>query len=562
MSRHSLFPLMVLALSQGAHAQLAPSFAQQPPTAGTLLQQIPPAPLPVEAAPRFDAQPSPAPAMAGQDTATLVVKRLTITGAAAYSEADLLAVAGFVPGRAMTLPELRQMAARITDHYRRHGYFVAQAYLPAQDVQNGTVTIVVLEGQYGQVTLNNTSRVSDGLANRLLEGLDRGDPITTQPLETRLLLLSDLPGVTVQSTLTPGSVAGTSDLQVDLMPGRRVTGSVDADNAGNRYTGANRIGATIQLNELIGQGDVASLRAVTSGPGLTYVIGAYQLQVGRARVGLSYSYLDYSLIREFKSLESSGTAKVASVFGSYPLIRSRDTNVNVGLAYNAKTFQDRVDTAAFVSDKTVNAGVATLYGDHRDSLGGGGLSSYALSLTSGQVDLQTPSVHAVDALTAQSNGHYNKLGYSAARLQNVAGSVWFFAAINGQVASKNLDPSEKMELGGMYAVRAYPEGEGYADQGYVLNLELRVGLPKLAEAMPGQIQLIGFVDTGTVSINKDPWAGGGNHRTLSGAGIGLTWMDNNNFALRTYYAFKLGNGVALSAPDASGRFWIQAVKFF
>jgi len=96
----------------------------------------------------------------------------------------------------------------------------------------------------------------------------------------------------------------------------------------------------------------------------------------------------------------------------------------------------------------------------------------------------------------------------------------------------------------------------------VLNLELRVGLPKLAEAMPGQIQLIGFGDTGTVSINKDPWAGGGNHRTLSGAGIGLTWMDNNNFALRTYYAFKLGNGVALSAPDASGRFWIQAVKFF
>jgi hemolysin activation/secretion protein len=122
--------------------------------------------------------------------------------------------------------------------------------------------------------------------------------------------------------------------------------------------------------------------------------------------------------------------------------------------------------------------------------------------------------------------------------------------------------SEKMELGGMYGVRAYPEGEAYADQGYVASLEARYQLPKFSESLPGQFQLIGFVDVGTVYSNRNPWSVSDNRRTLSGAGVGFNWSDTNNFMVRAYYAVKLGDEVALSAPDRSGRFWIQAVKYF
>lgn len=562
MSKRILSPLVLLALSQTCWAQLGPSFAQQPPSAGTLLQQVPPAPPPLEARPRFEVQKVSPAVTTEQDSATLVVRTLRVTGAIAYSEAELLAVTGFIPGSALTLSDLRLMASQIADHYHRNGYFVAQAYLPTQDIRDGVVTIAVMDGQYGKVVLNNSSNVSSELANDLLGGLNRGDPIRMDPLENRLLLLSDLPGVTVKSALVPGDTLGASDLIVDLTPGRSVNGSIDADNAGNRYTGANRIGATVNFNELTGHGDVATLRAVTSGPGLTYVIGAYQMQFGKARLGVSYSALKYSLIREFESLRSNGTAEVASVYGSYPLIRSRNNNLNLGLAFNAKTFQDRIDSTSFVSDKKTQVLVASLYGDHRDTLGRGGVSSYSLNLSSGNMDLQTASVLAFDAATAQSNGHYTKLAYSAARLQNLTDSVSLYAAVNGQFASKNLDPSEKMELGGMYGVRAYPEGEGYADQGYVLSLEARLQLPKFTDQMSGQMQLIAFVDTGSVRTNINPWTGGPNDRTLRGAGVGLTWMDVNNFSLRMYYAFKLGNELPLSAPDSSGRFWIQAVKYF
>ena len=38
--------------------------------------------------------------------------------------------------------------------------------------------------------------------------------------------------------------------------------------------------------------------------------------------------------------------------------------------------------------------------------------------------------------------------------------------------------------------------------------------------------------------------------------------DPGNFMLRAYYARKLGSEMAISAPDKSGRFWIQGVKYF
>jgi hemolysin activation/secretion protein len=383
-----------------------------------------------------------------------------------------------------------------------------------------------------------------------------------EPLENRLLLLSDLPGVNVRSTLVPGASVGTSDLLVDVTPGQRISGSVDFDNAGNPYTGEWRVGATVNVNNPLGLGDVASLRLLTSGEGLKYARASYQLQVGRGQVGVAYSKLDYRLGKEFESLGANGTAEIASVFGRYPLIRSRNNNLYGQLAYDASKFQDRIDSVPSVTDRKTGVLRASLYGDHTDGLGGGGQTSYGLTWSSGTLDIQTPEAFAADAATARSNGHFNKLSFNASRSQALGGPFSMFAGINGQVASKNLDVSEKMELGGMNAVRAYPEGEAYADEGYVLTIEGRMLLPSFSDRMPGRVQLVAFVDAGSVRTNKEPWSVGDNRRTLSGAGVGAVWSDPGNFMLRAYYARKLGNEQATSSPDKSGRFWIQGVKYF
>ena len=552
-----ILPVMLIALTQSV-------LAQQPPSAGSQIQQIPPVPVPQKAAPGIRIEPSSATTTAAAETVKITVNRIEVSGAVTYSAVELLALTGFVPGSELSLADLRGMAAKITDRYRSAGFFVAQAYLPAQEIKDGVVAIVVAEGQYGKIIVRNQGLLSTDLVSSQLDGIRTGDTVALLPLESGLLRLSDIPGVAVTSTLVPGASVGASDLIVDVQPGQRLTGSIDADNGGNRYTGEYRLGATVNLNNAAGRGDVASLRVLTSGAGLNYARAAYQMQFGRATAGLAYSWLGYELGREFSSLQANGTARIASIYGSYPLIRGRDTNLSALLAFDFKTFQDRVDATQTVTDKKAQALMATLRGDHRDALGGGGLSSYSLTGTAGNIDIQTPGPRAFDAAAAQTNGRYAKLGFGAMRLQSVTDSISLYAGINGQVASKNLDISEKMELGGMNGVRAYPEGEAYADQGYVVTVEARLQLPKFSSDLPGQVQLIGFVDAGSVTINKNPgaWAVGNNRRSLSAAGVGLNWSAYNNFTVRTSYARKIGNDTATSAPDKSGRFWVQAIKYF
>jgi hemolysin activation/secretion protein len=553
MSKIKLFTLALLALSHSA-------FAQLPAPAGGQIQQIPPAPIPQRPLPDIKLEPGKAPVAPALDAERIPVRSLRVTGNTLYSEAELIAIAGFTPGD-LALAELRGMASRIEDHYRRNGYFVAQAYLPAQDVKDGAVTIAVIEGRYGSITLRNQTNLSDSLAYGLLRGLNSGDPIASAPLENRLLLLSDLPGVHVRSNLVPGAAPGVFDLIVEVTPGRRVTGSVEADNAGDRYTGQYRLGATVNFNNLAGLGDVLSFRVLTAGNGLNYGRASYQIQLGKATVGVAYTALEYELEKEFAPLRAHGTAQIATIYGSYPLVRSRNTSHYAVGALDFKTFRDEVDATSTVTDKDILVGTVGAHGYHRDGLGGGGLSTYSLAGSFGNLDIRTPAALAVDGATAQANGHYSKFGFTATRLQTVKGPFSLYGAISGQLASKNLDISEKMVLGGPYGVRAYPVGEAYADEGLLAVLEARLALPKFSGQV-GQMELVAFVDAGTVRINEDPWTTADNRRTLSGYGIGLNWVDYNNFFVNLAYARKLGSEDAISAPDKNGRFWFRVVKFF
>lgn len=541
------------------------AFAQTPPSAGSLNQQIErqQAPLsPAKANPEIRIEQDAAPAVPSSDEHKIFVRSLQISGAHQFAETALLEATGFSASSELTLSELRSMASKIARYYHMHGYLLAKAYLPAQDIENGVVTIAVLEGHYGKVTLRNSTNLSDDLANGLLSNLNIGNAVLIAPLETSLLLLSDISGVNVKSTLVPGASVGASDLIVDVTPGQLVTGNVDVDNGGNRYTGANRVGATVNINNPTGHGDVATLRALTSGSGLNYARASYQVQIDRAKVGVAYASMRYRLGEEFESLQANGTAQIASIYGSVPLIRSRSNNLYAVINFDSKTFKDKVDSSATRENKKARVMMASLTGDHRDDFGGGGLSAYAFTWTTGKIDIKGAAALATDAATVRSNGHYNKFGFNAMRLQRVTDTLTLYAAVNGQFASKNLDTSEKMELGGAYGVRAYPEGEAYGDQGYVFNLEARALLPRFSQRQAGQMHLIGFVDTGTVKLNKNPWGVEQNRRTLSGAGIGLNWVDNDNFVVKAYYARKLGNATAMSAPDKSGRFWLQATKYF
>jgi len=523
--------------------------------AGSQVRQLPPAPEQPTAAPDLPTLSEP-PVVAGEAAGpSITVNRLQLTGQTLFSEAELIAASGFTPGSTLNLAQLRALAAEITAFYNAEGYFLAQAYLPAQDVSSGNVTITVVEARYGEVAIDNTSRLSSGVAERIVSGLGSGDMVAAAPLERRLLLLSDLPGIVVRSTLSPGTAPGTSDLNIAIQPGRSITGSVEADNGGNRYTGTYRFGGSVNLENPAGIGDRLSVRALASTGDLAYGRVAYQVPVGAATIGAAYSHLNYGLGREFSSLDADGTANIASLFASYPLIRSRYANLSAQAELDANWFTDRIGVLSTRSKKRTQTGTLGLAGEAQDRFAGGGWTTGSIGWRLGNLDLLSPVDLAADALGGRTDGSFSTIQFALAREQVIAGPLTLFGAVRGQLAFDNLGSSEKMGLGGAYGVRAYPEGEGYGDEGYIATAEARVGLP-------AGFQVIGFVDYGRISFAHDPWLSGSNHAERSGYGGGVNWFGPSNISLRASYATRFGNQPVTSQPDDSGRFWLQAVKLF
>ncbi|MBC7750216.1 MAG: ShlB/FhaC/HecB family hemolysin secretion/activation protein, partial [Candidatus Saccharibacteria bacterium] len=124
---HKIWPLALLALSQSV-------LAVEPPTAGSQIQQIPPSPTPQKEVPKISLVPSNTPPTTESNQVKIRVQALDLVGIHVYSEADLINLTGFKSNSEMTLSDLRIMATKIADYYHKNGYFVAQAYLPAQDI--------------------------------------------------------------------------------------------------------------------------------------------------------------------------------------------------------------------------------------------------------------------------------------------------------------------------------------------------------------------------------------------------------------------------------------------
>ncbi len=536
---------------------IVPAMAADLPDAGRSLDSVKQAPeLPAKPAAVLPAEPAPRPVLGLPSDIRIAVHGFRISGAQAFPASELLALVAGAEGQELTLAELQALAARITRYYRAHGYLLAWAYLPAQEIRDGQVEIAVLEGRLGKVTVDNRAALSPQTVERHLAGLHGGEAVKAGELERDLLMLNDLPGVEVKSTLRPGATVGTTDLDIRLEEGRRLTGALDVNNYGNRYIGDLRGGLTLNVNNPSGLGDAVALRGVSSGNGLSYGRLAYQLPVNGAgtRLGAAYSEMRYQLGMDFSSLQAHGSASVSSLYLLQPFVRGRFANLNAQLAFDRKRLEDRVDATATLSGKTLDVWTLGLSGDRMDRLGGGGLNTWSVNLVSGSLVLD-PDSRALDAVGLRTEGSYLKLGYQLARLQRLGDRFSLYGQLSGQWAGKNLDSAEKFSLGGPYGVRAYPQGEAPADDAWLLNLELRY---RLADAW----QLAAFADGGEGRLSHRPLpADGRNTRALSGAGLGLVWSRPASFGVSGFLAWKTAADPS-SDVDRSPRVWVQGVKYF
>lgn len=512
----------------------------------------------------------------------VLVRAIRFSGGEGLAGADeLQAQVADAIGRELGYAELQQLADRITQYLRNKGYMLARAYLPRQDVTEGTIEIAIVEGRIqgdadGIVIRGDNLRIAEERLRAIAEGaVHPGEPANRERLERGVLLINDLPGMSARSTLEKGDEAGASKLVVQVDEGALLTGSAWLDNYGNRFTGSGRANAQLNLNDPLRIGDQFNF-SLTHATDLDLARVGYSLPVGSGglRVGGAFSYLDYEVGKELSSLDARGKARTATLNASYPFVRTRNFSLWGGLAYDHKALEDET-LGVKVHDKRLNNVTASLNGNRWDRWGGGGISSFAVSLTRGELDLSGVAVDlAADRLTARTDGGFTKANYSLARLQKLTGRLALFGAVNGQFASDNLDSSEKFILGGPSGIRAYPVGEASADEGWVANLELRYDLPVLPAL--GNLQLVSFVDTGRAKLHESRWTGSvtnaenDNSYSLSGAGFGLNLTRIASHAVRVAWAHTLGDNPGRSATtgnDSDGksrdsRFWLQGLIWF
>jgi hemolysin activation/secretion protein len=457
------------------------------------------------------------------------------------------------------MAELKQAAARITQHYRDMGFMLARAYVPPQKPDNGNITIAVLEGKLGALQLRNSSRVSDERIYAFAGQTSVGGTVKSDKLERSLLLLRTLPGVAgVNAILQPGADIGTTELLIDVQNTPLITGSADFDNHGSSFTGAYRLGSTIYVNSPAGIGDQLSLRLQTSTNRLYYGRISYRVPVGSNGLtsGIAYTRSSYHLGRQYEVLGANGTTQGIGAFASYPFLLSQSMTVTGSLAMEHKQLRDNLDAFELENSKSTQSVSATIAANGSTDKA---VWSTSASVSYGKLQIKTPSTLQVDNTSAQTNGHYGKLNYSALGSYRLSGPWSLFGAISGQFASKNLDSSEKLSLGGAEGVRAYPQGEGVGDAGLLMTSELRYLLEPRAW---GHMELGGFIDYGTVTINRNPYLAGPNQRHLSGIGLSMLMSLPERWQIRASVARKLGSEPAQSDSDSTVRAWLQALKGF
>lgn len=501
--------------------------------------------------PHVDAAVDGAPGTASADGAPHVPGAVTfrVVPPGSVGEAAALAVlqtqAVSIPVGPATRTEVGEWSGRLTQALRNGGFPVGQVLMGEADWNamqqpGGVPVFTVFPGRVSEITIENGTRVHDERLQRLVNKAMCGSTLIeqdcllqTERLERTTQLLQDVPGVAMAKP--PQIMAGTEQGDIrtvlSLEPqGKPIQGSVVADNKGIPTTGRYRFGFSVSGNNYFGAGESYGL--TVTGTNKNMWTGGLNASMPILDDGLRVTG---GFTRQQYTINSvtrlTGVANITQVGLAYPIARGLDRNVWVGASYLYSKTKTEFEEFGLAAHSTLNAGRISLQannGDRAQQLRTN-IWSGELALTIGNQRNDTPLLDQA----AHLSGDYSKLAASGFGLYglNQRGDLFVSARANAQVPSRNLDPSEKLVIGGADAVRAYRADEGSMDEGVVANFGLYKRIPIGAGH---QFQAGMFTDIAFGHVNRDPWPnwelsyigvpGVKNRRLLAGYGIGLDWL--------------------------------------
>jgi hemolysin activation/secretion protein len=400
------------------------------------------------------------------------------------------------------MAEITEAANKLTAFYRNKGYMVAKAYVPKQDATSGILTIKILMGAYGKVSLKNTSLIRDSFLQGVFDKTKAASPVVTRDgLERAMLLVRDMPGATMPTvTIAPGAQPGTSDFDVTVDKSQRFNGYIMADNQGSRYTGKNRLYGGIDVNSPFGFADKLSVSAMsTEDSGLQNFRASYgfPLAYNGLRTEFAASRTTYKLGGIYSDLDATGKADILEGTFSYPVKKTRDESIDLSLNLAYKKLRDEISSVGTENPRYATVATLALQRGAYGSLFGHNLfTMVSAGVNVGTLTINDEIQKALNDAGANTSGTFSKfnLTFSGNLELSEKFSVRATARLQKVLTAHNLDPTEQLFINGTTGVKAYTEAVSF-DNGYVASAELRYALPTLFGI---KHSVGGFVDNGYV----------------------------------------------------------------
>lgn len=492
-----------------------------------------------------------APVSASQDRTPIAVQQIILNGRTLLDESQFKPLLNQYIGKETTFGGLQILAQNITDVYHKAGYPLATALVPPQRIENGVITLEIVEGRTAGVELNNQSRLSGSVAqNYLNRAIAPNQALKQSDSERALLLIKDLAGTEeVNYRLNPNE-NGTA-LAVDLGAAPLIDGFVQVDNYGSKSTGTIRTRAGVNMNSAFGRGERISIQGMSSFKGVHFARLGADMPLGYNGLSASMGVAQtrYDLGGAFKDLDATGKSDTLDLALRYPIVRSNQKNVWLNMGLENKRLKDEVGATDTITRKNIRAANVGVNASFQDK---SGYTQLNINNVFGKLNIKSADALAMDEVSAKTHGNYYKLTAGVSRTQFLTPKWRLSGGLSGQLSNKNLDSSEQISLGGADAVSAYHSNDVSVDRALIGQLETNY-------AVSPNWSVGAFYEVGHGKLRHKPFTDGNNSVKLHGGGVSVQGQVKG---------LSLNGKVAWAGSDErfsrhkSPRVWLQVGYYF
>lgn len=450
-------------------------------------------------------------------------------------------------GQPVSLKSLNEMSRDIVRFYREEGLLVVHVLVPSnQDITNGVVQVLVLEGRIGEVRVEgNRYFASDLLSEKL--SMEQGDLLREALLEGDVGWINQNPFRHVEPVLARGKNFGETDIILrvdDRFPLRTYGGYEDT---GTDLTGDERwlVGMNWGNAFLLDQRLNYQFTTSSDFEKMTAHSGSWEIPLPwRHTLTFFGSYAEMRADIANALFAQTGKSWQASLRYAIPLpgtdpyahvltpgfdFKQSNNNLEFGGANVFNTTTDILQGSLDYSGQLDDPWGKTSFG---------ATAYYSPGHLSSRNRNPTFNASRSDAKSAYLYGHF-----TLDRATPLPGGFsWIFKGV-WQESEANLLGSEQLGLGGYNTVRGYEEREANGDSGYLISNEIHAPLISIGSlfgfhAIRDGLTFLIFYDYGETH-NHSLLPEEDSHLRLAGVGPGLRYYFGSYLSVRFDYGWQL-----------------------